>query len=227
MGGALWAVNPAPASPLGLCRARGTLESRGEPWCAKGSFGVPRAALVCRGALLCPWPPSSPPKHSPPPTSSPLGLSLGAEPPLEWCWLEVSVAVLVPRPLREGSGQRQQHRGKRSGARGSRVPGPRGAVVVLGWELEGVRAAGPAPSPVALTAPHRAQGIWYFQVVFCVQKPPPATRVGAHPGGWALREGRAPPAPCVTALQGRRGALPSLKPYPHQRRCALCLRRRH
>lgn len=197
MGGALWAVNPAPASPLGLCRARGALVCQGEPWCAEGNLGVPRGALLCRRGSALPLAAQFSTQTQPPHQQPPRAL-LGAEPPLEWRWLEVSVPVLVPRPLREGSGQRQQHRGKRSVprgaavARGSSVPGPRGTVVALGWELDGVRAAGPAPSPAALTAPRRAQGIWWFQVGFCAQKPPPATRVGAHRGGWALREGRAP-----------------------------------
>lgn len=130
-GGGSVGCEPSPRQPPGavpgegnLGEPRGTLVCQGELWCAEGSLGVPLGLCFALGH------PVLPPNTAPPPTSSPLGLSLGAEPPLEWCWLEVSVAVLVPRPCVRAQGRGSSTGGSArwlggaAGARGSRVPGP-------------------------------------------------------------------------------------------------------
>lgn len=228
MGGALWAVNPAPASPLGLCRARGALVCQGEPWCAEGNLGVPRGALLCRRGSALPLAAQFSTQTQPPHQQPPRAL-LGAEPPLEWRWLEVSVAMLVPRPLREGSGQRQQHRGKRSvprwlGGAACQGPGEPWWPWDGSWMGSGQQGQPPALRRSLPRVVHREFG--GSRLVFVLRNLPRPRGSGLTAGA-GLSGKDEPPAPCVTALQGLRETLPSLKPYPHQRRRALCLRRRH
>lgn len=85
--------------------------------------------------------------------------------------------------------------------------------MVLGWELEGVRAAGPAPSPAALTAPHCTGNLVFPGCFLCSETSPGRTGRGS-PRGLGSQGRTSPPSPMRDRAAGAQRTPPLIKALP-------------